>query len=303
MLSRAAGIPARMAVGFLPATPTARSGSCGSATTTRGRSCSSRLWAGCGSSPRPACAVEGCRPTPSRPSRAAVPRPAPPRPARRRPAETPAAGQRRTSPPAGPDARPRRVRTGRGGVGVARAPTWRLGVTAADGATPRQASAQLGKALPHRGQGAALGRVAATLEQARYAPPGGTVGDVEQDARTMWKGALSPRRRLDRIHALLLPEEGRRWGARPSAVAAQSLPRTTSPGSGEGRRRDRPRGAQAARMTSSQSSSPAALVPGVFMDAERRASEVLPDDGSNHSAVAPGPNRVVSRSMVRDVGT
>ncbi len=87
-----------------------------------------------------------------------------------------------------------------------------IGVTAADGATPRQASAQLGRAAYlSPDEDAALGRVVATLEQARYAPPGGTVGDVEDDARTVWRAAFSRRRRLDRARALLLPEEGLRW--------------------------------------------------------------------------------------------
>jgi transglutaminase-like putative cysteine protease len=87
-----------------------------------------------------------------------------------------------------------------------------IGVTADDGATPRQASAQLGRAAYlTRDEDAALGRVVATLEQARYARPGGTVGDVEHDARTVWRAAFSRRRRLDRVRAVLLPEQGLRW--------------------------------------------------------------------------------------------
>ena len=87
-----------------------------------------------------------------------------------------------------------------------------IGVTADDGATPRQASAQLGRgAYLTTEEGAALGRVVATLEQARYAPPGGPIGSVEEDARTVWRAALSRRRRLDQARALLLPEEGMRW--------------------------------------------------------------------------------------------
>jgi transglutaminase-like putative cysteine protease len=87
-----------------------------------------------------------------------------------------------------------------------------IGVTAAEGATPRQASSQLGRAAYlDTDEGAALGRVAATLEQARYAPPGGELDDVGEDARTVWRAALSRRRRLDRVRAVLLPEEGLRW--------------------------------------------------------------------------------------------
>ncbi len=87
-----------------------------------------------------------------------------------------------------------------------------IGVTAADGATPRQASAQLARAAYlTTDEGDALGRVVSTLERARYAPPGAEVGDVEDDARAVWRGAFSRRRRIDRARALLLPEEGLRW--------------------------------------------------------------------------------------------
>ena len=48
-----------------------------------------------------------------------------------------------------------------------------------------------------------------TLERARYARPGGELGDVTDDARAVWRGALSRRRRADRLRALLLPEEGK----------------------------------------------------------------------------------------------
>ena len=55
----------------------------------------------------------------------------------------------------------------------------------------------------------ALGRVVSTLERARYARPGADLVDVGDDARTVWRGALSRRRRTDRMRALLLPEEGK----------------------------------------------------------------------------------------------
>jgi transglutaminase-like putative cysteine protease len=88
-----------------------------------------------------------------------------------------------------------------------------IGLVAADGATPRQASQELGRAAYLTDEeGAALGRVVATLERARYARPGGDpIQDVEEDARTVWRAALSRRRRIDRVRALLLPEEGLRW--------------------------------------------------------------------------------------------
>ena len=56
----------------------------------------------------------------------------------------------------------------------------------------------------------ALGRVVTTLERARYARPGGELSDVTDDARAVWRGALSRRRGTDRARALLLPEEGKR---------------------------------------------------------------------------------------------
>ncbi|WP_392542425.1 transglutaminaseTgpA domain-containing protein [Oryzobacter telluris] len=86
-----------------------------------------------------------------------------------------------------------------------------IGYLAPDGSTPRQASRQLGKAAYlTQDETDALGRVVATLEQARYARPGSELHDVGDDARAVWRGALSRRRRLDRARALLFPEEGRR---------------------------------------------------------------------------------------------
>ncbi|MGB7817868.1 MAG: transglutaminaseTgpA domain-containing protein [Ornithinibacter sp.] len=84
-----------------------------------------------------------------------------------------------------------------------------IGLVPPDGATPRQASALLGRdAYLTADENAALGRVAATLEQARYARPGTALESVEEDSRTVWKAALSRRRRPARLRALLLPQEG-----------------------------------------------------------------------------------------------
>lgn len=86
-----------------------------------------------------------------------------------------------------------------------------IGFVPGDGSTPRQASREIGRAAyltPD--EEAALGRVVDTLERARYARPGTELPDVEDDARTVWRGALGRRRRLDRVRALLLPQEGRR---------------------------------------------------------------------------------------------
>jgi transglutaminase-like putative cysteine protease len=85
-----------------------------------------------------------------------------------------------------------------------------IGYVPPDGTTPRQASRQIGHATyltPDEKE--ALGRVVATVELARYARPGADLHDVRDDAQVVWRGALSKRRRLDRVRALLLPAEGR----------------------------------------------------------------------------------------------
>ena len=84
-----------------------------------------------------------------------------------------------------------------------------IGFVPPDGATPRQASRTIGHdAYLTPDENDALGRVVTTLERARYARPGADLTDVTGDARTVWRGALSRRRRTDRARALLLPEEG-----------------------------------------------------------------------------------------------
>ena len=85
-----------------------------------------------------------------------------------------------------------------------------IGFVPPDGATPRQASRQIGHdAYLTPDENDALGRVVTTLERARYARAGTDLVDVSDDARTVWRGALSRRRRSDRARALLLPEEGK----------------------------------------------------------------------------------------------
>lgn len=90
-----------------------------------------------------------------------------------------------------------------------------IGFVPPDGATPRQASRQIGHdAYLTPDESDALGRVVTTLERARYARPGAELVDVTDDARTVWRGALSRRRRTDRARALLLPEEGKQMWRR-----------------------------------------------------------------------------------------
>ncbi|MFQ6170474.1 transglutaminaseTgpA domain-containing protein [Oryzobacter sp. R7] len=101
-----------------------------------------------------------------------------------------------------------------------------IGFVPDDGATPRQASRQLGRsAYLTQDETDALGRVVTTLEQARYARPGSSLDDVGGDARTVWRGAFSRRRRLDRARALLLPEEGRRHWRRAASRLTRLVPR------------------------------------------------------------------------------
>jgi transglutaminase-like putative cysteine protease len=86
-----------------------------------------------------------------------------------------------------------------------------IGFVPPDGATPRQTSRTIGHdAYLTPDENDALGRVVTTLERARYARPGAELVDVSDDARTVWRGALSRRRRADRARAMLLPEEGKR---------------------------------------------------------------------------------------------
>jgi transglutaminase-like putative cysteine protease len=86
-----------------------------------------------------------------------------------------------------------------------------IGFVPPDGATPRQTSRTIGHdAYLTPDENDALGRVVTTLERARYARPGAELVDVSGDARTVWRGALSRRRRADRARAMLLPEEGKR---------------------------------------------------------------------------------------------
>ncbi len=106
-----------------------------------------------------------------------------------------------------------------------------VGLVPGDGATPRQASRQLGRdAYLTPDEDAALGRVVDALEQARYARPGVELPDVAPDARTVRRAAVGRRRRSDRLRALFLPEEGRRhWrsllrlGRRDAAREAERL--------------------------------------------------------------------------------
>ncbi|NHA66802.1 transglutaminase TgpA family protein [Phycicoccus flavus] len=108
-----------------------------------------------------------------------------------------------------------------------------IGLVPGDGATPRQASRQIGRAAYlSPDENAALTRVVDTLEQARYARPGAPLPDVADDAHTVWRAALGRRRRLDQARALLLPAEGRRhWTglfrrSSPTSVEDDSEQRT-----------------------------------------------------------------------------
>ena len=108
MMAREAGIPARMAIGFLPGTADRGTYTVGPPTRTPGRSCTSRASAGCGSSRR--------RPAPRTPSprRTRSPR-RPPAARARRPAARPAARPRTPRAPMGattpaPPTRPRTPR-------------------------------------------------------------------------------------------------------------------------------------------------------------------------------------------------
>ncbi len=99
-----------------------------------------------------------------------------------------------------------------------------VGLVLPDGATPRQASRLLGRgAYLTTDESAALGRVAATLEQARYARPGTALGDVTEDSRTVWRAARGRRRRPARLRAMLLPQEGlQHWSRTARRVSGRN---------------------------------------------------------------------------------
>jgi hypothetical protein len=88
-----------------------------------------------------------------------------------------------------------------------------IGIAPPVGSTPRQAGARLTHdALLSGEPKEAMGRIVATVEQARYAPPHAPIGDVGADARTVWKAALSARQRSDQVRAHLFPRDGvRQW--------------------------------------------------------------------------------------------
>ncbi|WP_427385205.1 transglutaminase TgpA family protein [Janibacter sp. G56] len=77
-----------------------------------------------------------------------------------------------------------------------------LGVTPPDGNTPRQAGEYLRRRAHLVGEDQeALGRVVATLERARYAPPGVEVDDIGDDATRVIRAVSTGRRRWDRLWA------------------------------------------------------------------------------------------------------
>lgn len=95
-----------------------------------------------------------------------------------------------------------------------------IGIAPPDGSTPRQAGARLTHDAVLSGEPKeAMGRIVATVERARYAPPNSPIGDVSSDARTVWKAALSARQRSDQARAHLFPRDGvRQWGDAKDAL-------------------------------------------------------------------------------------
>lgn len=95
-----------------------------------------------------------------------------------------------------------------------------IGIAPPPGSTPRQAGARLTHdAILTDDSKAAMGRIVATVERARYAPPHTPVDDVSHDARAVWRAAVSARRRSDRARAYLVPSDGlRQWNDVKDAV-------------------------------------------------------------------------------------
>ncbi|MEO6019827.1 MAG: DUF3488 and transglutaminase-like domain-containing protein [Knoellia sp.] len=88
-----------------------------------------------------------------------------------------------------------------------------IGIAPPDGSTPRQAGARLTHDAILSGEPKeAMGRIVATVEQARYAPPHAPINDVSADAKTVWKAAIAARQRSDQARAYLFPRDGvRQW--------------------------------------------------------------------------------------------
>lgn len=88
-----------------------------------------------------------------------------------------------------------------------------IGIAPPYGSTPRQAGARLTHDAILSGESKeAMGRIVATVERARYAPPHAEIPDVSGDARTVWKAAFSARQRSDQVRAYLVPGDGvRQW--------------------------------------------------------------------------------------------
>ncbi len=97
-----------------------------------------------------------------------------------------------------------------------------LGVVTPESLTPRQAEAfiaERGVLEPESRQ--AMGRLVATLELARYAPPATTLTDPSEDVDTVVAAVAASRRWPIRLHARILPRGGRQAiGDAMSAVLA-----------------------------------------------------------------------------------
>ncbi len=84
-----------------------------------------------------------------------------------------------------------------------------LGIRPPPGATPRQTGDYLRhEAYLRETDAAALGRVVATLERARYAPPGAEIPDITTDTGVVVRAVTASRRRGDRVRAWWLPQDG-----------------------------------------------------------------------------------------------
>ncbi|GAA4123871.1 DUF3488 and transglutaminase-like domain-containing protein [Knoellia locipacati] len=84
-----------------------------------------------------------------------------------------------------------------------------IGIAPPAGSTPGQAGARLTHDAILTGDSkAAMGRIVDTVERARYAPPSTPIDDVGEDAKAVWKAAVSARQRGDRARAYLVPGDG-----------------------------------------------------------------------------------------------
>jgi hypothetical protein len=100
-----------------------------------------------------------------------------------------------------------------------------LGVIPPRGSTPRQAGRFfMREAYLEGAERESLRRVVDTVERSRYAPPGTTLVDIQEDTQRVVRAVSGVRRRKDRLRARWWPQDGvTEWRERREALGAAVL--------------------------------------------------------------------------------